>query len=66
MIFENFYINADMIILKFICSITLALLLTVSTVRAAPKKSVISSLPGFVGTLPSKHYAGYVTTYMYL
>ncbi|XP_039156646.1 serine carboxypeptidase-like 20 [Eucalyptus grandis] len=61
MIFENFYIHADMIILKFICSITLVLLLTVSTVRAAPKKSVISSLPGFVGTLPSKHYTGYMT-----
>ncbi|KAF8015378.1 hypothetical protein BT93_H1014 [Corymbia citriodora subsp. variegata] len=50
-----------MTILKFICSITLALLLTVSFVRAAPKESLITSLPGFNGTLPSEHYAGYVT-----
>ncbi|KAK3415868.1 hypothetical protein EUGRSUZ_H01398 [Eucalyptus grandis] len=50
-----------MIVLKFICSITLALLLTVSSVRAAPKESLITSLPGFDGTLPSEHYAGYVT-----
>ncbi|XP_056165599.1 serine carboxypeptidase-like 20 [Syzygium oleosum] len=50
-----------MIILKFICSITLGLLLTVSSVRAAPKDSLITSLPGFNGTLPSAHYAGYVT-----
>ncbi|XP_039155655.1 serine carboxypeptidase-like 20 [Eucalyptus grandis] len=55
-----------MIILKFICSITLALLLTVSSVGAAPKESLITSLPGFDGTLPSEHYAGYVTTYMYV
>ncbi|KAK3416058.1 hypothetical protein EUGRSUZ_H01620 [Eucalyptus grandis] len=61
MSFKNFYNRVDMIVLKFICSITLALLLTVSSVRAAPKESLITSLPGFDGTLPSEHYAGYVT-----
>ncbi|KAF8015383.1 hypothetical protein BT93_H1018 [Corymbia citriodora subsp. variegata] len=61
MSFKNFCIRADMTILKFICSITLALLLTVSSVRAAPKESLITSLPGFEGPLPSEHYAGYVT-----
>ncbi|KAK3415866.1 hypothetical protein EUGRSUZ_H01399 [Eucalyptus grandis] len=47
--------------IKFTCSITLALLLTVSSVSAAPKESLITSLPGFDGTLTSEHYAGYVT-----
>ncbi|KAF8015381.1 hypothetical protein BT93_H1016 [Corymbia citriodora subsp. variegata] len=60
MSFENFCACADVVILKFICSIILALLLTVSSVRAAPKESLITSLPGFDGTLPSEHYAGYV------
>ncbi|GMP21748.1 hypothetical protein CsSME_00000053 [Camellia sinensis var. sinensis] len=30
-------------------------------VEAAPKASLIKSLPGFNGTFPSKHYSGYVT-----
>ncbi|KAL7228131.1 hypothetical protein ACSBR2_006950 [Camellia fascicularis] len=30
-------------------------------VEAAPEVSLITSLPGFNGTFPSKHYSGYVT-----
>lgn len=29
-------------------------------VESAPKGSLVSSLPGFNGSFPSKHYAGYV------
>ncbi|KAJ0792416.1 putative carboxypeptidase C [Helianthus annuus] len=29
--------------------------------HSAPENAAISQIPGFDGTLPSKHYAGYVT-----
>ncbi|XP_061350302.1 serine carboxypeptidase-like 20 [Gastrolobium bilobum] len=29
--------------------------------QSAPEKSLITNVPGFNGTLPSRHYAGYVT-----
>ncbi|CAL0328182.1 unnamed protein product [Lupinus luteus] len=38
-------------------SISLSFVLT----QSAPESSLITNLPGFNGTLPSKHYAGYVT-----
>ncbi|XP_071921662.1 serine carboxypeptidase-like 20 isoform X1 [Coffea arabica] len=37
------------------------LLLSSSPVEAAPKDALVTSLPGFNGTFPSKHYSGYVT-----
>ncbi|KAL4587898.1 hypothetical protein LXL04_000774 [Taraxacum kok-saghyz] len=30
-------------------------------VQSAPQNAIVSQLPGFTGTIPSKHYAGYVT-----
>ncbi|KAL2555413.1 Serine carboxypeptidase-like 20 [Forsythia ovata] len=30
-------------------------------IEAAPQRSLVKTLPGFTGTFPSKHYAGYVT-----
>ncbi|XP_044483485.1 serine carboxypeptidase-like 20 [Mangifera indica] len=40
-----------------ICILNFALLL----IEAAPKSSLVTHLPGFNGTFPSKHYSGYVT-----
>lgn len=31
------------------------------TTEAAPVKSLVTYLPGFTGTFPSKHYSGYIT-----
>ncbi|KAK4801838.1 hypothetical protein SAY86_000041 [Trapa natans] len=47
-------------LLRFTCSIALAVLLGVMAAMAAPKEALIASLPGFTGHLPSQHYAGYV------
>lgn len=35
--------------------------LTFVLTHSAPEASLITNLPGFNGSLPSKHYAGYVT-----
>ncbi|OWM72308.1 hypothetical protein CDL15_Pgr018193 [Punica granatum] len=48
-------------LVRFMWSVGLTLLLSVTTVTAAPKDSLITSVPGFTGSLPSQHYAGYVT-----
>ncbi|KAK4605733.1 hypothetical protein RGQ29_000148 [Quercus rubra] len=42
-------------------TISLCMLLTFGIIEAAPKDALITHLPGFNGTFPSKHYAGYVT-----
>ncbi|KAI3829879.1 hypothetical protein L1987_04010 [Smallanthus sonchifolius] len=44
---------------KIIFSICISL--TVFLAHSAPENAAISQIPGFDGTLPSKHYAGYVT-----
>ncbi|KAK6915769.1 Peptidase S10, serine carboxypeptidase [Dillenia turbinata] len=36
-------------------------LLTLVVIEAAPQSALVTQLPGFDGTFPSKHYAGYVT-----
>ncbi|KAL5057688.1 hypothetical protein RYX36_029292 [Vicia faba] len=41
--------------------ILLHIFLTFVVTHSAPKESVITNLPGFNGSLPSKHYGGYVT-----
>ncbi|KAL1832208.1 hypothetical protein ACET3Z_001859 [Daucus carota] len=48
---------------KFIFFTVLSLFLVLDShhVRAAPKALLVKSLPGFVGSFPSNHYAGYVT-----
>nr|XP_027113170.1 serine carboxypeptidase 1-like isoform X1 [Coffea arabica] len=47
----------------FRCFTLLLICVAVSFVRtqSAPESALITSIPGFNGTLPSKHYAGYVT-----
>lgn len=47
---------------KFIFFTVLSLFLVVDYhhVRAAPRGSLVTNLPGFVGSFPSNHYAGYV------
>ncbi|GAB4835374.1 carbohydrate-binding module 1 protein [Ancistrocladus abbreviatus] len=37
------------------------LLISFISIEAAPQNALIKQLPGFSGTLPSKHYSGYVT-----
>ncbi|OVA04090.1 Peptidase S10 [Macleaya cordata] len=49
---------------KFLTSTVLLglfLCLLLSFTEAAPKDALITNLPGFNGTFPSKHYSGYVT-----
>ncbi|XP_072981765.1 serine carboxypeptidase 1-like [Typha angustifolia] len=41
--------------------VSLLLLLAVPSTLAAPQDGLITRLPGFDGTFPSKHYAGYIT-----
>lgn len=43
----------------FVASI--CLLVNVALIGAAPESALVSQLPGFHGSLPSKHYSGYVT-----
>ncbi|XP_043722030.1 serine carboxypeptidase 1-like [Telopea speciosissima] len=35
--------------------------LSLVLIRAAPESSLVTNLPGFNGTFPSKHYSGYIT-----
>ncbi|KAL3520487.1 hypothetical protein ACH5RR_018636 [Cinchona calisaya] len=44
----------------FSISVSLVLVLS-SRLEAAPEDSLVTNLPGFNGTFPSKHYSGYVT-----
>ncbi|XP_077228910.1 serine carboxypeptidase 1-like isoform X2 [Tasmannia lanceolata] len=47
---------------EFLCTLFLTLFLTILGIsKAAPDNALITHLPGFSGTLPSKHYAGYVS-----
>ncbi|XP_020577911.1 serine carboxypeptidase 1-like [Phalaenopsis equestris] len=41
--------------------LSLLFLTTVSLLSALPENALVSHLPGFSGTFPSKHYSGYVT-----
>ena len=41
--------------------ILLHIFLTFVLTHSAPKGSLITNVPGFNGSLPSKHYGGYVT-----
>ncbi|KAK1426913.1 hypothetical protein QVD17_15593 [Tagetes erecta] len=50
-------LNLDMI--KIILSICFSFIIFLA--QSAPENAKISQIPGFHGTLPSKHYAGYVT-----
>ncbi|XP_015875795.2 serine carboxypeptidase-like 20 [Ziziphus jujuba] len=40
---------------------SLCMLLTLFVTEAAPKTSLVKTLPGFKGSFPSKHYSGYIT-----
>ncbi|CAN6447550.1 unnamed protein product [Victoria cruziana] len=49
--------------LKFLCTIFFVVLANSACTKfskAAPEKSLITRVPGFDGTLPSKHYGGYI------
>ncbi|XP_012085774.1 serine carboxypeptidase-like 20 [Jatropha curcas] len=54
MIMENFFWVVSLIIC-FLLSFKLI------NLEAAPQDALITQIPGFNGTLPSKHYGGYVT-----
>uniref|UniRef100_A0A2N9HTQ7 Carboxypeptidase n=1 Tax=Fagus sylvatica TaxID=28930 RepID=A0A2N9HTQ7_FAGSY len=43
------------------CVAVLLLLLTIKLSQSAPDSALITQLPGFTATFPSKHYSGYVT-----
>ncbi|CAL0302829.1 unnamed protein product [Lupinus luteus] len=45
----------------YLCLILLSISLNFVLTQSAPESSLIIQLPGFNGTFPSKHYAGYVT-----
>ncbi|KAK3034151.1 hypothetical protein RJ639_033494 [Escallonia herrerae] len=48
--------------LNFVMKVMVCLVLRLfGNVGAAPESALITSLPGFSGTFPSKHYSGYVT-----
>ncbi|KAE9617952.1 putative carboxypeptidase C [Lupinus albus] len=49
--------NTCLYLFLILLSISLNFVLT----QSAPENSLITELPGFNGTFPSKHYAGYVT-----
>ncbi|XP_057519645.1 serine carboxypeptidase-like 20 isoform X2 [Amaranthus tricolor] len=49
----------NLIKIQLILIIVLFLCFTVS--KSAPQNSLVTQLPGFSGTFPSKHYSGYVT-----
>lgn len=42
----------------------LLLLCLASLAAAAPESALVTSIPGFDGAFPSKHYAGYVTSFI--
>ncbi|KAF8015376.1 hypothetical protein BT93_H1013 [Corymbia citriodora subsp. variegata] len=42
-------------------NLLLCMLLSVAFTEGAPKESLVTSLPGFTGTFPSRHYSGYVS-----
>lgn len=51
---------------SFLLTLSFCLLLMISTsvhlqLQAAPDASLVTKLPGFNGTFPSKHYSGYLT-----
>ncbi|XP_013631383.1 PREDICTED: serine carboxypeptidase-like 20 isoform X1 [Brassica oleracea var. oleracea] len=47
-------------LLKVLAFVTLLLVFLITT-ESAPESALITKLPGFSGTFPSKHYSGYVT-----
>ncbi|KAL5172285.1 Serine carboxypeptidase-like 20 [Glycine soja] len=44
-----------------LCLILLHIFLRFVPIQSAPESAIVTQIPGFSGTLPSKHYAGYVT-----
>ncbi|KAI3459132.1 hypothetical protein Pfo_015795 [Paulownia fortunei] len=48
-------------LMPFLISASVCMFLQLYPLEAAPKLSLVRSLPGFKGTFPSKHYSGYVT-----
>ncbi|GAB2298159.1 Serine carboxypeptidase-like 20 [Dionaea muscipula] len=46
---------------KYSLAILISLLLCFVFTQSAPQTALVAQLPGFNGTFPSKHYAGYVT-----
>lgn len=45
----------------YLCLVLLHIFLSFVPIQSAPRKSLITKLPGFSGIISSKHYAGYVT-----
>lgn len=56
------FVQSSFSMKKFIFFTVLSLFLVLDShhVRAAPRALLVKSLPGFVGSFPSNHYAGYV------
>lgn len=42
-----------------LCLILLHIFLRFVPIQSAPESAIVTQIPGFSGTLPSKHYAGY-------
>jgi hypothetical protein len=51
--------EACLIIYKVFVYIFLSFMLT----QSAPETALVAEIPGFTGTLPSKHYSGYAFTF---
>ncbi|KAK8923883.1 Serine carboxypeptidase 1 [Platanthera zijinensis] len=56
--FSSFSSSFSSILLSFI---SLLLLRAAPLIPAVKQSAIVDHLPGFNGTLPSKHYSGYVT-----
>uniref|UniRef100_A0A1J3IGU3 Carboxypeptidase n=1 Tax=Noccaea caerulescens TaxID=107243 RepID=A0A1J3IGU3_NOCCA len=48
-------------LVKFLVAVKLFFSVFVVTTESAPESALITKIPGFDGTFPSKHYSGYVT-----
>ena len=44
---------------SFICLVSLHVFLSFVLTQSAPESALVTQVPGFNGTIPSKHYAGY-------
>jgi len=43
-----------------VCLVLLQIYLSIVLTISAPETAIVTQVPGFNGTIPSKHYAGYV------
>lgn len=51
----------SLIVCRVVLIFLACLIMRLGLTQSAPENALISQIPGFTGTLPSKHYSGYVT-----